>query len=257
MRYTDAQRNKKWVFSLSLIVIIISIGLIINFMDEATQIKKQHEQDYQTIQKLSLFSLTVTPLLEFANLWINEQRITIKNEIKSLIMTFDPNNEKMLNYFSDILLLVTISQGSIPHLIYRASEYNFDSYTLHQLKKNKIGNFCVLVRSKSQNIFGGCLGKEVRHPKISFLFSLDKQTKHFIFQNEDHNTFSNSSVGPTLGNGFNLHLSNNCNKNSESYTDLGNTYELPNGIIYQENEARSYLAGSYHFEVEEYEVFEF
>jgi BTB/POZ domain-containing protein KCTD9 len=40
-----------------------------------------------------------------------------------------------------------------------------------------------------------------------------------------------------------------------SYSNLGVRYELPAGIVYGSNEAKSYLAGSYKFKLKELEVF--
>jgi hypothetical protein len=40
-----------------------------------------------------------------------------------------------------------------------------------------------------------------------------------------------------------------------SCSNLGNTYELPAGIVYGSNEAKSYLAGSHNFKLKELEVF--
>ena len=40
-----------------------------------------------------------------------------------------------------------------------------------------------------------------------------------------------------------------------SYSNLGHTYELPAGIVYGSDEAKSYLAGSEYFKLKELEVF--
>ena len=48
---------------------------------------------------------------------------------------------------------------------------------------------------------------------------------------------------------------NNCNDNNNSLSDLGLSYEAPNGYTHGSNESRSYLAGSYNFFVDEIEVF--
>lgn len=56
-------------------------------------------------------------------------------------------------------------------------------------------------------------------------------------------------------NNCDLCIFNDCNNNNESYSNLGGTYELPEGIVYGTQEARSYLAGSFEFKVCEIEVF--
>ena len=58
----------------------------------------------------------------------------------------------------------------------------------------------------------------------------------------------------TFGGGHDLYISDDCNTNN-SYSDLGHSYESPNGYAYGSNEARNYLAGSFNFTVNEIEVF--
>lgn len=40
-----------------------------------------------------------------------------------------------------------------------------------------------------------------------------------------------------------------------NWSDLGATFSLPKDVFFHSNAARSYLAGTYEFGVEEYEVF--
>ena len=61
--------------------------------------------------------------------------------------------------------------------------------------------------------------------------------------------------GPTFGKRYDLYIADNCDKNTNSYSNLGNTYKLPAGYAYRDNQAQSLLAGSYYFKVDEYEVF--
>ena len=62
-----------------------------------------------------------------------------------------------------------------------------------------------------------------------------------------------SSFGGTCG----FRLYSDCNKNCQSWSDLGyeDRYELPEDIFYGTDEARSYLAGSFYFQVQEIEVY--
>ena len=61
--------------------------------------------------------------------------------------------------------------------------------------------------------------------------------------------FCHSSWGPGFGGGTDLWISDNTNINTESYSYLGNTYELPPG---QQN---TFFTGSNSFTVTDYEVF--
>ena len=64
-----------------------------------------------------------------------------------------------------------------------------------------------------------------------------------------------SSYGPAFGGGNDLHIADNCDKNTNSYSNLGVTYKPPAGYIPGAPKAWSLLAGSYNFKVDEYEVF--
>ena len=62
--------------------------------------------------------------------------------------------------------------------------------------------------------------------------------------------YTANSYGPTFGGGHDLHISNNANSNSNSYTNLGHTYKAPPG-----QQANSFLAGAYNFIPNEVETF--
>ena len=61
--------------------------------------------------------------------------------------------------------------------------------------------------------------------------------------------------GPTFGGGNDLRISDNCHVNTNSYSKLGYTYKLPTGYVYDTDQAKRLLAGTYYFKVDEYEVF--
>ena len=66
---------------------------------------------------------------------------------------------------------------------------------------------------------------------------------------------SESGYGPTFGRGLDLHIDDYCHTNTNSYSDLGWTYQLPVGYTYDTAQAQSLLAGSMFFKCDEYEVF--
>ena len=61
--------------------------------------------------------------------------------------------------------------------------------------------------------------------------------------------YCSSGVGPTFGGGKDLHISNNANTNTSSYSRLGYTYERPPG------QQDTFFTGSKNFPVTDYEVF--
>ena len=58
-----------------------------------------------------------------------------------------------------------------------------------------------------------------------------------------------------FGRGHDFRISSNCNQNNESYSNFGYTYQLPDNISLNSDEAKAYLAGSYQFKVSEVEVY--
>ncbi len=59
----------------------------------------------------------------------------------------------------------------------------------------------------------------------------------------------------SFGRGHDFRISSNANINNESYSNFGYTYQLPEGISLNSEQAKSYLAGSYQFKIIEIEVY--
>ena len=59
-----------------------------------------------------------------------------------------------------------------------------------------------------------------------------------------------------FGFGKDLVIADDCNLNSKSFCDLGDTYEELEGMLYGFDKARSHLAGSYNFKVQEIEIYQ-
>ena len=72
----------------------------------------------------------------------------------------------------------------------------------------------------------------------------------------DYAIYSCSSYGPTFGGGYpDIYIAPEASSNSNSYSYLGYTYNLPSGHSYKSEFARSFLAGSPNFQPDEVEVF--
>ena len=52
-----------------------------------------------------------------------------------------------------------------------------------------------------------------------------------------------------------LFISNDSNLNTQSSSNLGDSYKLPNGFKKESEDAKKYLAGSYFFKIIELEVY--
>jgi hypothetical protein len=63
--------------------------------------------------------------------------------------------------------------------------------------------------------------------------------------------------GPTFGGGHDIHIANNSNANTGSYTNFDHSYKAPTGYSYTSTEAKNLLAGTYRFTPNEVETFYF
>ena len=90
----------------------------------------------------------------------------------------------------------------------------------------------------------------------SFIFSLINKEGLAPFKSmvnsPQHAIYRESGYGPTFGGGHEIHISNNANSNTKSYTHLGGgSYPVPSGV----QNRQTILAGSYNFTPDEVEVF--
>lgn len=63
--------------------------------------------------------------------------------------------------------------------------------------------------------------------------------------------YKDSFFGPTFGRGYDIQIDNKADLHRYSYTEFGNAYEVPSGVLNR----HTVLAGSYNFSPTEYEVF--
>lgn len=178
------------------------------------------------------------------------------------------NRVKHFKYLSGLLNLNSTEElVSKLNLLYRASEHSFSANKFHQLCDEQ-GPTLTIVSCiskgflfSSKRLFGGYASKSWFSGNISesapgsFLFSLDKETKHEIYQKEKMAMQGWDNLGPSFGYHGDLDISDKCNSNASSLSNLGGTYSLPNGTLYKSRAAQEYFAGSDLFKVEEYEVY--
>jgi len=137
-------------------------------------------------------------------------------------------------------------------LLYKATIHG-DKASDFWSKCDNEGNVFVFVKSTSGHRFGGY--RQVTFTKKiwkidtkSFLFSLTHALKcNLKNSNGENAVFDHQSYLPTFGSGFDLKIADNCFSNTNSYSDLGYTYEAPYNYEYKSTEAQSFLAGSYKF----------
>jgi len=157
-------------------------------------------------------------------------------------------------------------------LIYRASQDGFEATSFHSKCDNK-PNTLIIIKTESGNIFGGYTEQNWT-PSDSFTeqswlstdsYKTDPKTFIFSIKNAYQypikincsNNFSiccSNSYGPTFGLGHDLHIADKSNTNMNSYSNICNSY-IHNRLVYGSDEAKSFLAGSVNFTVNEIEVY--
>ena len=153
-------------------------------------------------------------------------------------------------------------------LLYRGSRDGFRSYDFHYHCDDK-PNTLTLVKSTNGNIFGGFTRAEWKstgsfeQDNSAFLFSLvNKENNLLLFEkkfssdNYDLSICFSSKCGPIFGGGQDICISDSSNTNTDSYSNLGYTYTHPE-YPYESERAKTILAGTYYFQIEEIEVYEF
>ena len=162
-------------------------------------------------------------------------------------------------------------------LLYRGSRDGMNALNFHSKVDNKGPTLVVLRANETGAVFGGFNDKtwlstengESLPSDNSFLFSVDKRTKHELLGNNNHNAIGcYGKHGPVFGKFSNLiqnkfyynydlfvSLGGEGNQISPSSSALGKTYRLPEGMQADSNEARSFLANAVSFTIGEIEVY--
>ncbi|KAL9954725.1 hypothetical protein ACROYT_G042298 [Oculina patagonica] len=135
-------------------------------------------------------------------------------------------------------------------LLFRASRDGFSAATFHSRCDNK-GATVTIVKS-GNNIFGG-FTEESWACQDAFLFSMVNPhglgpTK-MPLKSQQNAICCGRLNGPTFGFGHDLHISDNANTNTSSFSNLGFTYERPPG------QQDTFFTGNRYFTVTDYEVF--
>ena len=170
---------------------------------------------------------------------------------ESILVKEAPNNEYLETMFEGQEIIEE-------KLLFRASRDGFADGDFHRMCDNK-GPTLVLVKTTGGYYFGGFCAADwdqtnnYKTSPGSFIFSLNKKTKHEIYRYPENAIYSCQGYGPSFGGGHDFCIQSNCHQNTTSYSTLGHTYKSP--FEYNTAQARNYLAGGYNFQVSDYEVF--
>jgi hypothetical protein len=253
------------------------------FNDVVKELESFHTLSIEYLNKNEIDDKLVKKSNEEAANLIKRADIEIEN-LKSIIfdrniLKFEKNNEKLndtifgtLKTYKMINFLILSKQSQVKklfslcefpvhqkwNLIYRASQDGFEASQFHTKCENK-PNTLVVIKSTNGNVFGGYTeqtwnpSNNYKADPNSFIFSLiNKLNKPLKIKWSQNGIFCNSSHGPLFGG--DIVITDKSNTNTNSSSNLGHSYIHPD-YANGSNEARSFLAGSYNFQVSEIEVY--
>ena len=217
---------------------------------------------------------TIKPLDEELNdKIIGDQKLqfkasTISTQMEDIcgLLSFEMIDSRIINNYTkekDLVELCKLS-GKQFKLLYRASRDGFKASSFHAKCDNKPSTLTIIKTTKGY-VFGGYTAvawhnvESYQSDSTAFIFSLvNMHSKPCLIPVKDHeeySIYSDADYGPTFGSGYDLHVANDSNKTTDSYTDLGFSYNFKL-FINGTREAKSFLAGSLYFQTSEIEVFQ-
>ena len=169
-------------------------------------------------------------------------------------------NHSMKN---DLINLNKLS-GKQFKLLYRASRDGFKASSFHAKCDNQPSTLTI-IKTTGGDIFGGYTAvawdstSGYKNDPKAFIFSLvnarSPSPRSFPVKNGyEYSICCAAACGPSFGGGHDIFISDNSNTTTQSYSNLGHSFNTPH-LAYDTTEAKSFLAGSYNFQVSEIEVF--
>ena len=198
---------------------------------------------------------------DFYNLEGLKEIISPSLEI-NILKSYLDTNILTPSQIKDLIKLCSFKGSEKWKLIYRASVHGFLADDFHG-KCDESTKTLTLIRTTQSYVFGGYTeaawsqkGGYVNDPN-AFIFSLvNKENKpiHIPCSQPPNAIYCNSIYGPTFGGGHDIHICDKSDSNSSSYSNFSYCYKHP-FYAYNSNEANTFLAGSYHFQTNEIEVY--
>jgi hypothetical protein len=167
-------------------------------------------------------------------------------------------------YF-ELIKLCEFSPNDKWSLLYRGTRDGFSSRDFHSLCDGHSNTLTIFKAKGSSYIFGGYTtvawdsSSKWKSDPNAFIFSLTNKDNQPVKMKinpvyHGHAIYCHSSSGPNFG-WFDIHIANNANTTMDSCSQLGLSYKHPQ-YAYGTNEAETFLAGSFEFQLEEIEVYQ-
>jgi len=166
----------------------------------------------------------------------------------------------------ELIKLCEFSPNDKWSMLYRGTRDGFEPSDFHS-KCDGHSNTLTIVKAKgSSYIFGGFTtvkwesSNKHKSDPDAFIFSLtnkdNKPLKMNINPNRhDFAIFCHSSCGPSFGGGCDIYIAKNANITMECCSQLGVSYKHPR-YAQGTDEAKTFLAGSFRFQLDEIEVYQ-
>jgi hypothetical protein len=225
-------------------------------LNQMTKIKEDLKASNQFKPNLIPFNQNKTScfgLIKLNGYWLNT------NSLKSEILTGEQQ-------YLQLLKLCEFSPNDKWSLLYRATRDGFGSNDFHSRCDGRANTLTISKAKQSEFIFGGFTSVRwesytrggYKSDANAFLYSFTNGDKKPLKIKVDPNEQAfaircDSRCGPSFG--WDLIIANNANTTTNSYSNLGFPYKHPQ---YAEgtNEAKTFLAGSQSFQLDEIEVYQ-
>jgi hypothetical protein len=194
---------------------------------------------------------------------IRDRRISLDQKTEKLESAVTRMDSKILPY-SLFMCLNSACGFSVEQrwkLLYRASVDGFQAADFHRKCDNQKNTLTIIMSLQNKNVFGGYANvawdstSGYKPDDGSFIFSFkDKTFLKLNCINKTNSITCKKHYGATFG-AFDIFISDQSNCNDSSFSNLGQSYALPPGFTVNTDPAKSFLAGSLKFKVEEIEVF--
>ena len=168
---------------------------------------------------------------------------------------------------AELMKVCEFERNSKWTLLYRGSRDGFGADMFHAKCDGKLKTLTI-VKSTNGNIFGGYAAVDWTPVYFSLCFKRDPNAFLFSLVNKDNQPiklkcnrngfaiFCNHYYSATFGGcSHDLCIAGKANVNQTSYSNLGHIYLHPK-YAYGSAEAKSFLAGSFKFQISEIEVFQ-
>jgi hypothetical protein len=224
-------------------------------LNQMTILKVNSEATNEFIPNLSFFNQKETSLFGSIRLY----GYSNMNLFKSEILKDDRQSFELIK-------LCEFSPNDKWSLLYRGTRDGFEPSDFHSKCDGHPNTLTIFKAAESKFIFGGFTtvswdsSNGWKSYPNAFIFSLtnkdNKPVKMKIDLDEhEYAIRCYPEYGPTFGGGHDICIANKANTTMESYSDLGCTYKHPQ-YAYETDEAQSFLAGSYSFQLDEIEVYQ-